>query len=294
MVPSTASCPPISPSQTSQLPSQQSTTSTTPSASHPPASSTKRKQSHPDSNYCSISSSSSKKAKTDKETPGTKWKAKAKKQGQMKLSNFFAAGSQGDSTSGPKKNGNGRSRASMSAASTSSPVQAQTPIDVDTPEVAIDDSKIYDYPGDLGTVDAPLPDDDDPDFLLNSASHTATSTSQLSSTSTPSSTPTFTASQSSLTPSSSKSVQQSWSTLFMKVEPPRCHVHNEPTRSFRVNKQGPNRGKEFYICARPVGPGYDAGRDKRRREDIDPQYRCNFFKWASEARSEAIAKGTKI
>lgn len=48
---------------------------------------------------------------------------------------------------------------------------------------------------------------------------------------------------------------------------------------------------------RPVGPGYDAGRDKRRREEVDSQYRCNFFKWSNEVKKDALreaeAKGAK-
>ena len=44
---------------------------------------------------------------------------------------------------------------------------------------------------------------------------------------------------------------------------------------------------------RPVGPGYDAGRDKRLREEVDPRYRCNFFKWSSEVKKEALEKAAR-
>ncbi|TBU47509.1 Endonuclease/exonuclease/phosphatase [Dichomitus squalens] len=81
-----------------------------------------------------------------------------------------------------------------------------------------------------------------------------------------------------------------WSSLFAPVQPPRCTVHDEPARLYTVNKPGPNRGKTFYLCARPVGPGYDKGRGERLREEVDHRYRCNYFKWASEARREAKAK----
>ncbi|KLO07432.1 DNase I-like protein [Schizopora paradoxa] len=252
-----------------------SSTSQRPSASPvtPGPSSTtngKRKQSHPDSNYASIGSSSSKKSKTEeKET--SKSKAKGKAPGQTKLSNFFS-GSQSQPSGSSKKKANDPVRSSTT--STSSPVATQNPIDVDASVDLISDTSL------LG--------EDDPEFLLSIASQVPSQAS--SSTATPPSTQSLTASQSS---SNKNGVQHSWSTLFMRVEPPRCHVHNEPTRSFRVNKQGPNRGKEFYLCSRPVGPGYDAGRDKRRREDVDPQYRCSYFKWASEVRNDAIAKGTK-
>lgn len=40
----------------------------------------------------------------------------------------------------------------------------------------------------------------------------------------------------------------------------------------------------FYF--RPVGPGYDKGRVERLREQVDTQYKCNFFKWSSDARRE--------
>lgn len=44
----------------------------------------------------------------------------------------------------------------------------------------------------------------------------------------------------------------------------------------------------FYLCVyRPVGPGYDKGREDRRREDVNPEYRCDFFKWSSDVRREA-------
>ena len=87
---------------------------------------------------------------------------------------------------------------------------------------------------------------------------------------------------------SSSSTAAAWSTLFAPVEAPRCVVHDEPARLYTVNKQGPNRGKTFYLCARPVGPGWDKGRQERLREEVDHRYRCNFFRWASEVRREAM------
>ena len=43
----------------------------------------------------------------------------------------------------------------------------------------------------------------------------------------------------------------------------------------------------------PVGPGYDKGRSERLREEVDPAYRCNFFKWASDVKRESIRKERK-
>ncbi|KAI0314600.1 Endonuclease/exonuclease/phosphatase [Amylostereum chailletii] len=81
--------------------------------------------------------------------------------------------------------------------------------------------------------------------------------------------------------------KDAWSTLFTPLKPPICAVHGEPTKEFRVNKPGPNKGKVFYVCARPVGPGYDKGRGERLREEVDHRYKCNFFKWASDVKKEA-------
>ena len=41
----------------------------------------------------------------------------------------------------------------------------------------------------------------------------------------------------------------------------------------------------------PVGPGYDKGRSERLREQVDHQWRCDFFKWSSDVRKEMMKKG---
>jgi AP endonuclease 2 len=79
----------------------------------------------------------------------------------------------------------------------------------------------------------------------------------------------------------------SWSALFTPIPPPLCTIHGEPAKEFRVNKPGPNKGRKFYLCARPVGPGYDKGRSERLREEVNHQYKCNFFMWSRDARREA-------
>jgi len=80
----------------------------------------------------------------------------------------------------------------------------------------------------------------------------------------------------------------SWSALFAPVPPPRCTVHDEPAKQFRVKKPGPNKGRTFYLCARPVGPGYDKGRSERLREEVNYEYKCDFFKWTSDVKREAM------
>jgi AP endonuclease-2 len=102
--------------------------------------------------------------------------------------------------------------------------------------------------------------------------------------------------------------QKGWSTLFAPIPPPRCNVHQEPCKELTTTKQGPNKGKNFWICSRyvsnvlarmklvlrnahrPLGPGYDAGKAKRSREDVDAQYRCDFFKWSSDVKKDALRK----
>ncbi|KAJ7809105.1 Endonuclease/exonuclease/phosphatase [Mycena leptocephala] len=84
--------------------------------------------------------------------------------------------------------------------------------------------------------------------------------------------------------------KKAWTTLLAPVKPPLCEVHGEPTKELTVNKPGPNKGKNFFICARPVGPGYDKGKAERLREEVDPAWRCDFFKWSSEVRLEMTRK----
>jgi len=60
-----------------------------------------------------------------------------------------------------------------------------------------------------------------------------------------------------------------WGKLFKAPRPnPLCPGHQEECVKRKVNKKGPNQGREFYCCARGEG-----------RAD-DPNARCNFFKWA--------------
>lgn len=41
---------------------------------------------------------------------------------------------------------------------------------------------------------------------------------------------------------------------------------------------GPNKNRVFWLCARPVGEGYDKGQAKA---DVNPEFRCNYFKCVS-------------
>ncbi|OXB35491.1 exodeoxyribonuclease III [Cryptococcus neoformans] len=83
-----------------------------------------------------------------------------------------------------------------------------------------------------------------------------------------------------------------WSSLFAKKLPPLCTVHHKPCKDFIVMKPGPNKGKRFWLCSLPVGAGYDMGRSKRPREDVNPKFRCNFFLWDSaNSRKETSNEG---
>ncbi|KAK8853199.1 exodeoxyribonuclease III [Kwoniella newhampshirensis] len=83
-----------------------------------------------------------------------------------------------------------------------------------------------------------------------------------------------------------------WSNLFAKKLPPLCAVHHKPCKDFIVMKPGPNKGKRFWLCSLPVGAGYDMGRSKRAREDVNPNFRCDFFLWDSaNSRKESTYGG---
>jgi AP endonuclease 2 len=54
-----------------------------------------------------------------------------------------------------------------------------------------------------------------------------------------------------------------------------------------------DRGEDVDNCeyGRPVGPGYDMGKSKRPRDEVDPAYRCDFFKWSSDVRRQSTHRG---
>ncbi len=59
-----------------------------------------------------------------------------------------------------------------------------------------------------------------------------------------------------------------WKTLFKGLPPPPlCKGHKEPCVLRTVKKQGVNRGKRFYVCAKPEGP------------KTNPESRCDHFQW---------------
>lgn len=68
--------------------------------------------------------------------------------------------------------------------------------------------------------------------------------------------------------------KESWSKLLGGRVVPKCE-HGEPCKSFQTKKKGTNCGRNFYICARPLGP-------KGEKETGDSEWRCGTFIWSSD------------
>ncbi|XP_077577103.1 DNA-(apurinic or apyrimidinic site) endonuclease 2 isoform X1 [Stigmatopora nigra] len=54
--------------------------------------------------------------------------------------------------------------------------------------------------------------------------------------------------------------------------PPACKVHGEPCVLRTVKKEGPNVGRQFFVCCRPQGHA------------ANPEARCNFFAWVDKGK----------
>lgn len=69
-------------------------------------------------------------------------------------------------------------------------------------------------------------------------------------------------------PPTSTGLSKQWQQLLKGPQkPPLCEGHREPCVRRKVKKDGPNFGKEFFVCARPAGAkGNTAAR-------------CNHFQW---------------
>ncbi|XP_029910966.1 DNA-(apurinic or apyrimidinic site) endonuclease 2 [Myripristis murdjan] len=62
------------------------------------------------------------------------------------------------------------------------------------------------------------------------------------------------------------------SVLHGPPPPPPCKVHGEPCVLRTVKKEGPNLGRQFFVCARPQG------------HTSNPEARCNFFAWVDKGK----------
>jgi AP endonuclease 2 len=58
----------------------------------------------------------------------------------------------------------------------------------------------------------------------------------------------------------SQAANQQWTSIFTKKGPPLCDTHGLPCTELVTKKPGPNLGRRFWICSKPVGPGYDNGK----------------------------------
>nr|XP_057907490.1 DNA-(apurinic or apyrimidinic site) lyase 2 [Doryrhamphus excisus] len=62
------------------------------------------------------------------------------------------------------------------------------------------------------------------------------------------------------------------SVLHGPPPPPACKVHGEPCVLRTVKKEGPNMGRQFFVCSRPQGHA------------ANPDARCNFFVWVDRGK----------
>ncbi|KAE8232424.1 hypothetical protein CF326_g2555 [Tilletia indica] len=78
-----------------------------------------------------------------------------------------------------------------------------------------------------------------------------------------------------------------WGSIFTAPPAPKCSLHSETAKAWTVNKPGKNHGRKFWLCSRPVGPGYE--KSGRSRHDVNPEFRCDYFVWDSELRTGRAA-----
>ncbi|KAK9457835.1 DNA-lyase 2 [Dipodascopsis uninucleata] len=81
------------------------------------------------------------------------------------------------------------------------------------------------------------------------------------------------------TVTSTININRDWRKIFEKPKPPNCSGHNEPCIQMTTKKAGINQGRAFWICARPIGPGYE--RNGRSRANTNREFRCSYFKWCT-------------
>lgn len=62
------------------------------------------------------------------------------------------------------------------------------------------------------------------------------------------------------------------SVLHGPPPPPSCKGHREPCVLRTVKKEGPNMGRQFFVCARPQG------------HVSNPDARCNYFEWVDKGK----------
>jgi len=98
-----------------------------------------------------------------------------------------------------------------------------------------------------------------PESLPSQVTTDLTPQSNVSSTDT-TETEILTPSISELRPTGNGTGNVNWTSIFTKKGPPVCDVHGLPCIELVTKKPGPNLGRRFWICSKPVGPGYDNGK----------------------------------
>ncbi len=98
-------------------------------------------------------------------------------------------------------------------------------------------------------------------------------------------------------------VAGTWSNIFAKKVPPKCIIHGEICKPYSecglstigcpffdlslspaaASKVTTSKGRKFWLCSRPVGPGYDSGRSKRPRNEVNHDWRCDLWVHTTEA-----------
>ncbi|CZT15136.1 related to DNA lyase Apn2 [Ramularia collo-cygni] len=73
---------------------------------------------------------------------------------------------------------------------------------------------------------------------------------------------------------SAEESQRSWGALFAKPAAPMCEGHEEPCKTMQTKKKGPNQGRSFWMCNRPLGPSGE--------KEKGTQWRCGTFIWCSD------------
>ncbi|KAL5113824.1 Class II abasic (AP) endonuclease [Pleosporales sp. CAS-2024a] len=73
---------------------------------------------------------------------------------------------------------------------------------------------------------------------------------------------------------SQEASKEGWTKLFSKRPGPRCEGHAEPCVILTTKKPGVNCGRQFWMCARPIGPS--------GQKEVGTQWRCATFIWASD------------
>ncbi|KAI5812656.1 Endonuclease/exonuclease/phosphatase [Pyronema omphalodes] len=72
--------------------------------------------------------------------------------------------------------------------------------------------------------------------------------------------------------------KKKWSLLFTKKHSPICDGHGEECIQLNTRKPGPNCGRAFWVCQRPIGPDGES----TVKSGVRSEWKCNYFKWASD------------